>query len=136
MVWRLLGEMMSWLLGSSLRGFLGAHLPGSPDLSAPFSAASLWGRCCVLYPSCTSGLLLWSSGGGASGRGCTYQCGWTCSILRSVVFLFLPFFVTMTSRKGSLLSFFSSTAKWILRRVLLVKVWEMTVVCQNHGPRC
>ena len=50
---------------------------GTPDLSGSFSAAFLWeGRCCVLYPSCISGLPLWSSGGGVSGRGCTFSCGW------------------------------------------------------------
>ena len=69
-------------------GVLGTHLVGTPDLNGPFPTASLWdGRCCVLYRSCISGLRLWSSGGGANGRGCTYQCGWACTTLRSVVFL-------------------------------------------------
>ena len=76
-VWRLLGEVMSWLLGSSSLWFsiLGTHLPETPDLSGPFPTASLWDdRCCVLYPACISGLPLWSSGGGVSGKGCNFQC--------------------------------------------------------------
>ena len=71
MVPRFLGEAMGVWLGSSSPGFLGTHSPGTPDSGGPFPVASLWdGRYCVLYPSCTSGLTLWSSGGDMCGKGC------------------------------------------------------------------
>ena len=83
-----LGEAMGGWLGSSSPGFLGTHSPGTPDLGGPFPVASLWdGRCCVLYPSCISGLPLWSSGGDVSGKGCTFRYGWASDTLKSVVFL-------------------------------------------------
>ena len=64
---------MVGLLGSSSPGFLGTCSPGTPDIGGPFPVASLWdGRCCVLYPLCTSGL---PSGGDVSGKGCTFWCG-------------------------------------------------------------
>ena len=72
------------LLGSSSPGFPGTHSPGTPDLGGPIPVASLWDdRCFVLYPACISGLPLWSSGGDASGKGCTFRCGWVSDTLRS-----------------------------------------------------
>ena len=38
-------------------------------------------------------------------------------------------------KEGELVIFLLFNCKMDLR-VLLVKVWEMTVVCQDHGPRC
>ena len=50
---------MGGLLGSSSPCFLVSQ----------FSVATLWdGKCCMLYRSCISGLLLWSSSGGVSGK--------------------------------------------------------------------
>ena len=53
-VWRLLGEVISWLLGPSSPGFLGTHLPVIPDLSGPWLYLGMIGsvhRCIVLVTS-------------------------------------------------------------------------------------
>ena len=42
------------------------------------------GRCCVLYPSCTSRLQSLFLGDDGSGRGCTSQCGWASGTLKSL----------------------------------------------------
>ena len=81
---------MGGLLGSSSPGSLGTHSPGTPGLDGPSPVESLrGGRCYVLGPSCISGLPWWPSGGGVSGKGCTFRCGWASNTPRSVVF-FLP----------------------------------------------
>ena len=68
----------------------GNLLHRTPDLGGPFPVAFLWdGKSCVLYPSCISGFPSWSLGGDATGKGCTFWCGWASDTLRSVVF-FLP----------------------------------------------